>query len=84
MPPPIRIVPASPALPAFPLSEPVVRLIPAFCAIATLADPVVFAESALRPIATLLLPVVFEVSAATPAARSCAGTSPSSRQGLPL
>ena len=67
---PIRIVPASPALPALAMSmllEPVVRFLPALWPMATLADPVALSR-ALIPEATLLLPVVFEVSALGPLA----------------
>ena len=62
---PIRIVPASPALPALAMStllEPVVRFLPAFRPIATLAEPVALSR-ALMPVATLLEPVVLASSA---------------------
>ena len=60
---PIRIVPASPALPVLAMStllEPVVRFWPAFRPMATLADPVAWGGGgrASIPAATLLLPVV--------------------------
>ena len=67
---PIRIVPASPALPALAMStllEPVVRFLPAFRPMATLRDPVELSR-ALMPAATLLLPVVLANSALGPVA----------------